>query len=178
MVGCTLDVDETSTTVYQEMRHGDGSVAAAFRTRLLHVDATSLKPFPWNARTRAALEEREHVEHAGAVGPRDEFVHVLTRLAQGGEPAGQDQVVTRLAQLEGLPLRRHEVLAEDVEVLDLQLAARAEDHSVVVAMVVVPEAPAGIEVEHHDGDLHRVRVARVTAVAVHGRLEFVLGRRL
>ncbi|MEM5518481.1 thioesterase family protein [Henriciella sp. AS95] len=56
MVGCTLEVDETGTTVYQEMRHGDGSVAAAFRTKLLHVDATTLKPFPWTARSRAALE--------------------------------------------------------------------------------------------------------------------------
>ena len=69
MVGCTLDVDETSTTVYQEMRHGDGSVAAAFRTRLLHVDATSLKPFPWNARTRAALEAL-HGEPPAATAPR------------------------------------------------------------------------------------------------------------
>ena len=56
MVGCVLEWDTTSALIYQEMRHADGQVAAAFRTRLLHVDAKHGKPFEWSPRTRAQLE--------------------------------------------------------------------------------------------------------------------------
>ncbi len=56
MAGCVLDIDETRVTVYQELRHGDGTIAAAFRTILEHVDASNLKPFPWSSRSRATLE--------------------------------------------------------------------------------------------------------------------------
>ncbi len=56
MTGCILEWDETSALVYQDMRHTDGSPAAAFRTRILHVDAKTGKPFPWSTRSRAQLE--------------------------------------------------------------------------------------------------------------------------
>ncbi|WP_300380147.1 thioesterase family protein [Henriciella sp.] len=56
MTGCVLETDDTTATVYQQLTHGDGTVAAAFRTRLEHVDARTLKPFSWSDRTRAALE--------------------------------------------------------------------------------------------------------------------------
>ena len=56
MTGCVLETGETTVTVYQQLTHGDGTVAAALRTRLEHVDARSLKPFAWSARSREALE--------------------------------------------------------------------------------------------------------------------------
>ncbi len=54
--GCVLGYDEDWVDVYQEMRHGDGTPAAAFRTRLQHCEASSARPFAWTERTRAALE--------------------------------------------------------------------------------------------------------------------------
>ena len=56
MTGCVLEWDETSALLYQDMRHGDGRPAAAFRTRVLHVEAKTGKPFPWSTRSRAQLE--------------------------------------------------------------------------------------------------------------------------
>ena len=56
MTGCVLEWDETSALIYQDMRHGDGSAAAAFRTRVVHVEAKTGKPFPWSTRSRAQLE--------------------------------------------------------------------------------------------------------------------------
>ncbi len=56
MAGCVLEWDETSALLYQEKRHGDGRAAAAFRTRVVHVDAKTGKPFPWSTRSRAQLE--------------------------------------------------------------------------------------------------------------------------
>lgn len=56
MQGCVLEWDETSVLLYQEIRHGDGAPAAAFRTRLMHVEAKSGKPFPWSSKSRKALE--------------------------------------------------------------------------------------------------------------------------
>ena len=56
MTGCVLEWDETSALIYQDMRHGDGSPAAAFRTRVLHVNAKTGKPFPWSTPSRAQLE--------------------------------------------------------------------------------------------------------------------------
>ena len=55
MNGCVLETDEDSALIYQELRHADGSLAAAMRTRVLHVDTTMRKPFPWSSRTRAAF---------------------------------------------------------------------------------------------------------------------------
>nr|WP_083332649.1 acyl-ACP thioesterase [Hyphomonas sp. Mor2] len=56
MQGCVLEWDDTSALIYQDMRHGDGRSAAAFRTRVVHVEAKTGKPFPWSTRTRAQLE--------------------------------------------------------------------------------------------------------------------------
>ena len=56
MRGCVLEWDETSVLVYQEIRHSDGQPAAAFRTRLLHIDARTGLPFPWNPAAQACLE--------------------------------------------------------------------------------------------------------------------------
>ncbi|WP_300396012.1 thioesterase family protein [Henriciella sp.] len=56
MTGCVLEVGETTVTVYQQLVHGDGTVAAAFRTELEHVSTHSLKAFPWSDRTRTSLE--------------------------------------------------------------------------------------------------------------------------
>ena len=56
MTGCVIDFGEDWVDLYQDMRHGDGSVAAAFRTRLVHAVAKTQRPFPWSIRTRSALE--------------------------------------------------------------------------------------------------------------------------
>lgn len=56
MTGCVLDWDETSALIYQDMRHGDGRPAAAFRTRVRHVEAKTGKPFAWSTRSQAQLE--------------------------------------------------------------------------------------------------------------------------
>lgn len=56
MIGCVLEWDETSALIYQDMRHGDGTPAAAFRTRVQHVETRSGKPFAWSTRSRAQLE--------------------------------------------------------------------------------------------------------------------------
>ncbi len=55
MTGCVLEWDETSVLIYQEMRHSDGAVAAAFRTRLIHAETKSGHPFAWSSKSRAAL---------------------------------------------------------------------------------------------------------------------------
>ncbi|MEM6666678.1 MAG: thioesterase family protein [Pseudomonadota bacterium] len=56
MTGCVLEIGEDWVELYQEMNHGDGTVAAAFRTRLVHAVAKSQRPFAWSSRTRKALE--------------------------------------------------------------------------------------------------------------------------
>ena len=56
MTGCVLEWDETSALIYQDMRHSDGTPAAAFRTRIQHVETRSGKPFPWSRRSRAQLQ--------------------------------------------------------------------------------------------------------------------------
>ncbi len=56
MTGCVIEWDETSVLLYQDLRHSDGSPAAAFRTRLVHVEAKSARPFAWSSKSRRALE--------------------------------------------------------------------------------------------------------------------------
>ena len=51
-----LEVGETDAVVYQEMRHGDGRVAAAFRTRVRHAVARTGRPFPWPSRCLDRVE--------------------------------------------------------------------------------------------------------------------------
>lgn len=55
MNGCVLDFDDSSALIYQELRHGDGTPAASFRTRMTHIEARSGKVFPWSTRTQKAL---------------------------------------------------------------------------------------------------------------------------
>ena len=56
MVGCVIDWGDDWVDLYQEMRHGDGTPAAAMRTRLVHAEARSARPFNWNARSRERLK--------------------------------------------------------------------------------------------------------------------------
>lgn len=57
MNGCVLEAGEDDALIYQELRHGDGNLAACMRTRVLHVDTTMRKPFPWSSRTRRAIPD-------------------------------------------------------------------------------------------------------------------------
>lgn len=56
MVGGVTAVSEAEASVYLELRHGDGSPASTFHTRVAHVEPQGLKPFPWSARVREALQ--------------------------------------------------------------------------------------------------------------------------
>ena len=57
MVGCVEDRGDDWVDLYQELRHGDGTPAAAVRTRLIHAEVKSARPFPWTARSREAIEQ-------------------------------------------------------------------------------------------------------------------------
>jgi acyl-CoA thioester hydrolase len=56
MVGCITDIEETQAWVYQELRHGDGTPAAAIHTRVAHVEAQGMRAFPWSQRTLEAAK--------------------------------------------------------------------------------------------------------------------------
>lgn len=56
MNACVLEHDETSALIYQELRLVDGTLSAAFRTRVSHIDAKRAVPFNWSARSREALK--------------------------------------------------------------------------------------------------------------------------
>lgn len=56
MTGCVLSFDEDSVWLYQDIRHGDGRPAAAFRTRLVHSVAPTGKAFKWGEATLKRLE--------------------------------------------------------------------------------------------------------------------------
>lgn len=55
MQGCVIDWGDDWVELYQEMRHGDATPAAAIRTRLSHAEVRSAKPFPWTARSRERI---------------------------------------------------------------------------------------------------------------------------
>ena len=57
MSGCVLEFGETDAIIYQQLLHADGGPAAAFRTRIVHVDTPEREAFPWSPRTRATLAE-------------------------------------------------------------------------------------------------------------------------
>lgn len=57
MHGCLVEVGECDALVYQELRHVDGALAAAFRTRIMHVDTAGREPFPWGKSVRAAMAD-------------------------------------------------------------------------------------------------------------------------
>ena len=56
MQGRVLEIGESDAVIYQELRHGDGSLAASFRTRIIHIDTAEGERFAWTARTRALME--------------------------------------------------------------------------------------------------------------------------
>jgi len=56
MRGCVLEIGESDAVIYQELRHLDGSLSAAFRTRIIHLDTAEGERFPWTRRTRARME--------------------------------------------------------------------------------------------------------------------------
>lgn len=57
MKACVLEHDDTTALIYQEMRHVNGALAAAFRTRVQHVETKLAKPFNWSSRSRKALAQ-------------------------------------------------------------------------------------------------------------------------
>jgi acyl-CoA thioester hydrolase len=56
MLGCVLEIGESDAVIYQELRHADGALSAAFRTRIVHLDTAEGTVFPW---TRRVLEKLE-----------------------------------------------------------------------------------------------------------------------
>ncbi|WP_290754150.1 thioesterase family protein [Henriciella sp.] len=101
MRGCVLEVAGTQVTVYQELIHGDGTPAASLRTKLVHVSADKLTPFPWSDRTRKAFEALID-EPPAATAPRgldpareplpDEQVSMASAEAEGAQIIGQGMV--------------------------------------------------------------------------------------
>jgi acyl-CoA thioester hydrolase len=57
MRGCLVEVGEADAVVYQELRHADGQLAAAFRTRIMHIDTAGREPFAWGKSVRAAMAD-------------------------------------------------------------------------------------------------------------------------
>jgi acyl-CoA thioester hydrolase len=57
MKGCLVEVGEADAVVYQELRHADGQLAAAFRTRIMHIDTAGREPFAWGKSVRAAMAD-------------------------------------------------------------------------------------------------------------------------
>ncbi|HBH89335.1 MAG TPA: acyl-[acyl-carrier-protein] thioesterase, partial [Hyphomonadaceae bacterium] len=58
MVGGVLDVTETEVVLYQELIHAvSGDTAAAFRTRVRHVESKTLRGFAWKDETLSAFEK-------------------------------------------------------------------------------------------------------------------------
>lgn len=55
MRACLLETGDCDAVVFQGLYHGDGSPAAAFRTRIVHAEAASGAPFEWSRRSRAAM---------------------------------------------------------------------------------------------------------------------------
>ncbi|MAP94456.1 MAG: acyl-[acyl-carrier-protein] thioesterase [Ponticaulis sp.] len=71
MVGGVIEIDEDEILLYQELRHTvSGDPAAAFRTRLRHVEAKTLKRFPWNETTLEKLEALKVTDLPTNTAPR------------------------------------------------------------------------------------------------------------
>jgi acyl-CoA thioester hydrolase len=56
MVGGVTAVTEAEAQIYLELRHGDGSPASTFHTKVAHVEPHGLKAFPWSVRVRDRLQ--------------------------------------------------------------------------------------------------------------------------
>ena len=57
MEACVLEVGTCDAVIFQTLYHGDGTPSATIRTRLAHAEIKTGRPFPWSARSRAALED-------------------------------------------------------------------------------------------------------------------------
>lgn len=54
MVGAVTAMDQHEAWIFQELRHGDGTPAATFHTKVAHVEGATLRPFAWSQRTLEA----------------------------------------------------------------------------------------------------------------------------
>ncbi|MEO0884228.1 MAG: thioesterase family protein [Pseudomonadota bacterium] len=94
MEACILNITESETTVFQGLFHGDGTPAAAIRTRLAHAEVKSGKSFPWSARSQDALERLtdtppdnmlpRSVDPEAAIRPNDDTT--LAAVEKAGAP--------------------------------------------------------------------------------------------
>ncbi len=57
MGGGLVSIGESDAVLYQELRHNDGALAAAFRTRISHLDTIEGKAFPWSQRVLARMQQ-------------------------------------------------------------------------------------------------------------------------
>lgn len=95
MTGCVTDWGEDWVEVYQDMRHGDGRPAAAFRTRLVHATAANEEPFPWSMRTLQRLKELKDTPPP-ETAPRS--------LMPGGEARSDSEAGYAAVEESGVPL--------------------------------------------------------------------------
>ncbi len=56
MAGCLLEIGTDDAVIYQELRHADGALAAAFRTRIVHVDTAEGTHFAWSRRVLEKMQ--------------------------------------------------------------------------------------------------------------------------
>jgi acyl-CoA thioester hydrolase len=56
LYGGLIDINSEDAVVYQELRHIDGRVAAAFVTRVVHAGAKDMRPFPWPRRCAPLMQ--------------------------------------------------------------------------------------------------------------------------
>lgn len=71
MVGGILEVGEDEAVIYQELRHTvSDEPAASFRTRVRHVEAKTLKGFPWSEATLERFERLRVYDPPEKTAPR------------------------------------------------------------------------------------------------------------
>ena len=71
MVGGVLEVGEDEVLLYQELRHTVSDLpSASFRTRVRHVESTTLKGFPWSEATLEKFEQLRIHEPPKETAPR------------------------------------------------------------------------------------------------------------
>ncbi len=95
MQACVLDIGECDALIYQELRHGDGEIAAAFRTRFRHAEARSGRAFAWADRSRRALEDLRGTAPK-ATAPRS--------VVPDGPARATDEATVAIAEAAGVPV--------------------------------------------------------------------------
>ncbi|MEL7480984.1 MAG: thioesterase family protein [Pseudomonadota bacterium] len=88
MTAGILEVGETDAVVFQLLSHGSGAPAAAFRTRIVHAEAVTGRPFSWSARSAEALRSMivetpadcapRSIDPDGPIEPYATEAHVIT----------------------------------------------------------------------------------------------------